>query len=75
MKSRILKIFKASNEIDVFLSTSKLRYWQFNTICYSKITVFGFTDTKTSYAINKSKKHEKTYLNQAHVNVLENNGR
>lgn len=44
-------------------------------MCYSKITVFGFTDTKTSYAINKSKKHEKTYLNQAHVNVLENNGR
>lgn len=69
MKSRILKFFKASNEIDIFLSTSKLRY------CYSKITVFGFTDTKTSYAINKSKKHEKTYLNQAHVDVLEKNGR
>lgn len=48
MKSRILNFFKASNEIEIFLSTSKLRY------CYSKITVFGFTDTKTSYAINKS---------------------
>lgn len=48
MNSRILNFFKASNEIDIFLSTSKLRY------CYSKITVFGFTDIKTSYAINKS---------------------